>query len=286
MSTNKLDCGIVRELLALYHEGILGEQASAAVKEHVEECAECAVKLKETESELPVGETEVDTGKSFVKFAKRRKRKHRLLNILCFVIGGLIVAAAIVYFALWDKKIVPCPPDSWSNEGLMVYHYKYDDCPYKRDRAHYSNEDHALFVYMEEPYFTDWEVVREGSNVNLQFKRPIWNPKLREQYAMGTRYRISIIPIDDSCETLSINGKWVCDIGEPNVNLPPYVEAYHELESKATGMWEELFIDEEVLEEAWNKPPCDFFAYYPDGNDTDRYIKWDTDGNEVENTLE
>lgn len=286
MSIDKLNCAIVRDLLPLYHDKVVSEETKAAVEAHVAECTDCAAELESLARDLPIGNDKIDTGKSFQKFAKRRKRKHLLLNIICFVIGGLIVLAAAVYFALWNKKIIPCPPDSWSNEGLMVYHYKYDDCPYKRDRAHHSNDDHALFVYMEEPYFTDWEVVREGSNVNLQFKRPIWNPKLHELYAMGTRYRISIIPIDDSCETLSINGKWVCDIGEPNVNVPPYVEAYHELESKATGMWEEQFINEEVLEEAWDIPPCDFFAYYPDGNDTDRYTKWDLDGNVIENTLE
>lgn len=283
--TDKLSCAVVRDLLPLYHDGVVSDETKADVEAHIADCSDCNSELEKLERELPADEASTDTRKIFSKFAKKRKRKNRLVNIICFVVGALIVLAAAVYFALWNKKIIPCPPGFCANEGLMIYHYKYDDCPYKKERTHYSDEDHALFVYMEEAYFTDWDVVIKDGDVNLQFKRPIWNPKLHEAYAMGTRYRISVIPIDDSCKTLSINGEWVCDIGEPNVNIPPYVAAYHEFESKPNGMWEELFIDEDVDENYFNKPPCDYFAYYPNGDKNGGYIKWDIDGNEIENTL-
>lgn len=41
----KLPCYLVRELLPLYHDKVLGEQAAADVKEHLDTCADCRAAL-------------------------------------------------------------------------------------------------------------------------------------------------------------------------------------------------------------------------------------------------
>ena len=41
----KLPCYLVRELLPLYHDKVLGEQATADVKEHLDTCADCRAAL-------------------------------------------------------------------------------------------------------------------------------------------------------------------------------------------------------------------------------------------------
>lgn len=276
MSKNKLDCTIVRELLPLYHDNVMGEEARVSVEEHLAECTACAARLEELDSNLPALDDGVDTGKSFAEFTKRRKRKRIFIYLLCFVIGALVVGVVALHIAR-TANIIPYSPDAFSDSPMLIYHYKIENCPYIEENAHYPEDDHALFIYMKEPVGCDCDITREGGDINLAYKHAIWNP---QQYDIGMRYRILIIPIDSGCTTLSINGKKIYDIGEPDKDLPPYVLAYHELDSMASGMWDEKYIGDVDVER-----PCDFFVYYPSGDEDGDYIKWDLDGNVIENTI-
>lgn len=42
MSEKKYDCGLIQDLLPLYHDGICSEESRQAVKEHLETCSECS----------------------------------------------------------------------------------------------------------------------------------------------------------------------------------------------------------------------------------------------------
>lgn len=274
--TDKLSCAVVRDLLPLYHDGVVSDETKADVEAHIADCTDCTAEYEKLDRELPADESAPDTRKLFSTFAKKRKKKNRLVNVLCFLIGAVVVLAWAVHF-MRTKQIVPYSPEAFTNDELRVYHYKYENCPYKG--SDHIDPDHGLFIYLEEPAgMFDSDIVVSGGDVNIEFKHPIWNP---DTYGMGTNYRIWIIPVDDSCRTLSINGRKICGIGEPNVDVPPYVEAYHRFESLRSGMWEEGYIDENAGRDA----PCDYFVYYPNGDKNGGYIKWDLDGNEIENTL-
>lgn len=282
MSKNKLDCPIVRDLLALYHDKVVSAETSSAVEEHIAQCSECAAELDKLRHELPAAADHIDTGKSFQKFAESRKKKHRLLYLLFFGIGASVVLTlilVILFCFFLTRYLIGYSPNAFP-EPRLICHYRFEDCPYGNETAHRSEEDHALFLYMPEPAGSrNMDIERNDGDVNIVYKHAVVDP---EEYGEGLRYRILVVPVDDSCTTLSVNGKKVYDIGEPDTELPGYVEAYHELQSRAVGMWDEEYIGEDSDREL----PCDYFCYYPDGDDDGRYIKWDLDGNIVEKTLE
>ena len=53
---NDLTCGVVRDLLPSYADGIAGEETVAAVERHMAECEECRAalhRMKEPEDAVP-----------------------------------------------------------------------------------------------------------------------------------------------------------------------------------------------------------------------------------------
>ena len=60
---NDLTCGVVRDLLPSYADGIAGEETAAAVERHMAECEECRAalhRMKEPEDAAPPEEKEID----------------------------------------------------------------------------------------------------------------------------------------------------------------------------------------------------------------------------------
>ena len=41
MSENKYQCGIIRDLIPLYRDGVCGEESRKIVEEHLRGCADC-----------------------------------------------------------------------------------------------------------------------------------------------------------------------------------------------------------------------------------------------------
>ena len=117
---------------------------------------------------------------------------------------------------------------------------------------------------------------------NLVYKHAIWNPR---QFSMGLHYTEEMIPINADDKTFCINGKKICDIGEPDTDLPPYVKYYHDMIYNG-GSWESGHFDENLDEREARETPDDFFMYSPYLDEKKGYIKWDLEGNELENTLE
>ena len=71
---NDLTCGVVRDLLPSYADGIAGEETAAAVERHMAECEECRAalhRMKEPEDAAPPEEKEID----YLKKVRRRGRR-------------------------------------------------------------------------------------------------------------------------------------------------------------------------------------------------------------------
>lgn len=100
--SKKLSCYIVKDLLPLYADGLTGEETSADIRAHLEDCDDCrrqyeamtGIILKEQEEQQEQETKEID----YLKKVKRSKRR-AVLAIVCaaLVIAGIFVIRIFVY---------------------------------------------------------------------------------------------------------------------------------------------------------------------------------------------
>lgn len=97
---NDLTCGVVRDLLPSYIEGLLGEDSREAVDRHLETCPACAAQ-KEAMAAMPGAEAKKEAAKE-VDFLKRVKKGtvHKIvLAVVCtvlLVVGGYLLKEFVI----------------------------------------------------------------------------------------------------------------------------------------------------------------------------------------------
>ncbi len=96
---NDLTCGVVRDLLPSYVEGLLGEESRQAVDRHLETCPECTARRDAmsapAEARTPEAAKEVD----YLKQVKRANRKRVIISVLATA-AGLLAALALKVFVI------------------------------------------------------------------------------------------------------------------------------------------------------------------------------------------
>ncbi len=80
--SNSLDCDIVRDLLPLYHDGVVSKATRCAVERHLEQCAACQKEYDALCEELPLKEEKPSTRKTFVAMMRRQKQRRLVLGVL------------------------------------------------------------------------------------------------------------------------------------------------------------------------------------------------------------
>lgn len=94
----KLPCGLVQDLLPLYHDGVCSPVSRENVKEHLEDCGRCRGILQaldaqiETEKEVAAAEPLADIGRMWNKTVKKAVFKGVGVTVLVFavLIGSLL----------------------------------------------------------------------------------------------------------------------------------------------------------------------------------------------------
>ena len=100
---NDLTCGVVRDLLPSYADGIAGEETAAAVERHMAECEECRAalhRMKEPEDAVPPEEKEID----YLKKVRRRG----MCKVTAVLAAAALLAMAVTLGVLY--KGVPAEP--------------------------------------------------------------------------------------------------------------------------------------------------------------------------------
>lgn len=96
---NDLSCGVVRDLLPSYIEGLLGEDSREAVNRHLETCPACTAQKEamaaRTETEPEEAAKEVD----FLKRVKKGTAKKIVLAVVCTA-AVLLAAAGLKLFVI------------------------------------------------------------------------------------------------------------------------------------------------------------------------------------------
>ncbi len=93
---NKLTCGIVRDLLPSYVDGLTCEETNEAVEVHVEDCQECSeiLKMMQAPEEATVQVEEVD----YLKKVRRSWIKRAIIIGLVLMVCGV---SALAYRVFW-----------------------------------------------------------------------------------------------------------------------------------------------------------------------------------------
>lgn len=98
----KYQCGIIRDLMPLYHDNVCSEESRVAVDEHLTECDECTEyygKLSDSQTELVIPEREQQKAASF-KAVSRRFRHGREIAVMVAVALAVIVFVGVIITAI------------------------------------------------------------------------------------------------------------------------------------------------------------------------------------------
>lgn len=119
---NDLTCGVVRDLLPSYVEGLLGKESREAVDRHLETCPECTARRDAMSAPAETTALEAAKEVDYLKQVKRRSMKKVALAVLCTALV-LTAALALKVFVIGT----PLQPQSVSvavaevQEGNVLY---------------------------------------------------------------------------------------------------------------------------------------------------------------------
>lgn len=83
-------CGIIKDLLPLYYDGVCSPESSQAVKEHLAHCPQCRASLealKEGQEPLPPPDEEEKKAASFRSLKKKLRKKQIQIGVICVALA-------------------------------------------------------------------------------------------------------------------------------------------------------------------------------------------------------
>ena len=96
----KNECSIVRDLLPLYLENMVSENTAAFVKEHLENCSECAAEFEAIKAGKQIDEVTVrqrENDVAVIKALKKKIRKKRWIAV-SIIVACLLVSTILLHF--------------------------------------------------------------------------------------------------------------------------------------------------------------------------------------------
>lgn len=96
----KNECSIVRDILPLYFENMVSEETSAFVKEHLENCSECAAELEAIKAGKQIDEAAASQNANdagALTMLKKKIRKKKLIAV-ALTAACLLVAVSLLHF--------------------------------------------------------------------------------------------------------------------------------------------------------------------------------------------
>lgn len=115
---NDLTCGVVRDLLPSYVEGLLGAESQEAVERHLEGCPDCAARWDAMTA--PTGEPQKSVEElDFLKQVKRENHRRVIVSVLATFVG-LLAAALLKTFVIgtpMQASSVYC--DALEEDGVL-----------------------------------------------------------------------------------------------------------------------------------------------------------------------
>lgn len=173
----KYQCGIIRDLLPLYHDNVCSAESRGVVDEHLTECNECVEyyeKLSDQQTELVVPERERQKANSFRAVRKSIKRSIRTVIIAASV---LLLVICVIFFStmamMSEKRTIEYNGGnitvSMKPEGLIatVRGTRYSGAHIKTVLLEENGEQRLLKIFRLEE--TEWDAFANGDNNTYDF---------------------------------------------------------------------------------------------------------------------
>ena len=261
MNNKKLDCDIVRDLLPLYHDGVVSENSSLAIKQHLENCTECQKEYEVLCADIPVEAEVFTTKKQFSNMMKKSKRKRFFISVVAVIIICAIVIGG--YFLQLQIPVVNIPKDDITVHSAYKYEteegyklfvlYSYSDLGHTVGDISLKENENTLVMNIKKPFLSQ---KFEGVNTRDE----VW--RYEYGYGSGDNGEIEYVDFDK----VEFAGNTIWDINEnANEVIPEYVYAYEDFEE----------MNGEVVSWVTDLEKGYVGAGYKDG----RFIAWDLDGN-------
>ncbi len=242
----KLNCEIVRDLLPLYHDGVVSEFTKSSVEEHLSKCESCKKEYDELSIELPIQSSDNNTKSKFSSMMSKLRIKRICIFIISIVLSCVLVASAI--FVLTE---VPCVkiPDS---EIQIHKAYGYE-----------TETGYEFFILYD---ITNYESMFFGlgeyanGTQYLEAKKPIISEKFDSYEEIWTFSYEYPSKNGKGLEELSFGGEIIwCKEDNHDDKIPDYVFEYNSNESLAC----DIDVNKGYIE-----------LYYPDNS----FKKWTLEG--------
>lgn len=229
--TKKLPCDIVRDLLPLYHDGVVSTVTADAVAEHLEGCESCQSEYQLLCEELPkVTTQEPSTKKKFLDLMGRQKRQ-KIVAVIMAVVLTVVVISGIGVF-LTQPAIL-----NVSEEDISVEHlYRFETEEGPRFFIVYKNFSYGNGSDTWAPV---WDTVRDAYTMNVRLKRTILSlANTRELVKTAYLFFDATAPDGGVCTALSINGKVIWTEEENGEEaVPGYLYSLYEARAQFFPGW-------------------------------------------------
>ena len=120
--SDRISCGIARDLMPLVIDDACGEESRQAVEAHIAGCAECAKVYEAMKVEIPKPAADEQENAHFTQSMKKTRRKTRWIKILCAVLA-MILLVTIGYYAANPGSLFSeytTVPVSWIHNAHLV----------------------------------------------------------------------------------------------------------------------------------------------------------------------
>ncbi len=265
----RLDCAIVCDLLALYHDGVVSDTTAAAVGEHLINCKECRTEYDALCAQLPE-KNEISTKGRFISMMKKKRMKQCMMTVLTAVVACLVLAGS--YYFLTTVPFVEV-------EDVKVHRiYRYE-----------GDKDEKFFVLWSSKCTggtrMETDIVEENGKITHVFsiKRPIIYQQAADRDVRCSAYSATSRIIDgktveSDCDVLNFCGAvvWSKTANSEDI-IPGYVYAFEEYENanmdefgNSDEMFWHLSVDAENIDSNENYVG----VQYPDR----RIVRWNLHG--------
>lgn len=108
----KISCGVIKDLLPLYHDGVCSDESKAMVEEHLASCDDCQSELLAMDDALNINPTahHLKEAETLRKLSRRWKKGmlKSLLKGVFFTISTIVLMLLFLYLFM-DFKVVSKP---------------------------------------------------------------------------------------------------------------------------------------------------------------------------------
>lgn len=170
---NKLECGVISDLLPLYADGVCSEESRALIERHLEECQSCAEALERLKSAVPLEKDAEGTP------LKKLKKKLRVRRTVIIAVTALLTAFLLLigYYYLFQRTMA-LPYEELKGEcyaeiaddGLLWI--RYEGAPYDSIASHASDDGSSYLVCFR---YNLWTKLFGPRNTRVHFPFEVLN---------------------------------------------------------------------------------------------------------------